>query len=138
MPLVSILGISLSEFKEVPMGGSYAERGENGVMSDYRKARDGSLYRIFPTKIYRSEDDSIQIFRRCPMNFNSARDGFSPPPENPKDLGDLIVQYDAGRTGLFSIGYTRYVSLCPKGSDSWNQVVETIMSAGSGFYSQKS
>lgn len=137
MSLVSILGISLSEFKEVPLGGSYAERGENGVMSDYRKARDGSLYRVFPTKIYCSEDDSIQIFRRCPMNFNSGRDGFSPPPDNPRDLGDLIIQYDAGRTGFFDFGYTRYVYLCSNGSKSWNQVVEIILSGGSGYYSQR-
>ena len=136
MSLVSILGISLSLFKEVPLGGTFHKRDDNGVMSDYRQARDGSLYHIFSGEMYCSEDNSIRVFRRAPMNFNVARDGFSPPPSNPRDLGDLLIQYDAGRTGLFSLGYTRYIYMCSKNSDPWKRIIGLIESGASGYYSK--
>ena len=123
---VTVLGIPLQDFQEVSAGGSAAQiHPARGGLQDARKRINGHTTFLQRRKIYCVQNQGIAVFRVYPSNYCN-NDEYLTYPRNPRELGDLIVQYDHGRTGFLSFGHTRYVLVCTKNSAHWEQVIQAI------------
>lgn len=123
---VTVLGIPLQDFQEVSVGGSAAQKHPiGGLLQDARKRTNGRTTFLQRSKIYCLQSQGIAVFRTYPSTTCNKNE-YLTYPRNPRNLGDLIIQYDHGRTGFLSFGHTRYVLVCSKNSPHWEKVIHAI------------